>query len=158
MTSEEWEIVTRAVALQLAEDQIFGTDRTLPVKIRAILAAKDAELKRIVPSATEAEIPIDGKRLGEAIKRLVEEKALLTIGLYFAQRNYEMRKDKPKPYIALRGLLTLSRTFRATLRARWLVVQLRIVGKGADFSATERARAVELIQTADLSVPLAKEQ
>jgi hypothetical protein len=148
-TSEEWKVVTRAVAIQLAQERIFGTDRTLPVKIEAILSAKHAELNRLIPSATEAEIPVDGERIVEEGKRLIEEQALLVIARVYAQRNYEMLKDMPKPYIALHGLLTLSRTFRATLHGRCA----ELLGWHG-LSAAERARAVEMIQTADLDEPL----
>jgi hypothetical protein len=143
MTSEEWEVVSRAVALQVAHERIVGTDRTLPVKIETVRAAKDAELKR----AIEAEV-VDGKLLAEEMKRLVGEVALLTIALYFAQGNRDqMLKDKPRLYVALHGLLTFSRTFRAAAYARW--AELLPWGRPV-LSAAERARAVEVIERADL--------
>jgi len=150
MTSEEWEVVTRAVALQAAHERIVGTDRTLPDKIETVRAAKDAELKRLVPSAIEAE-SIDGELLGEEIKRLVGEKALLSVALYFAQTNYaQMLKDKPGIYISLHGLLTFSRTFRAAAYARWAEL---LRGREFVFSSADRARAIEIIERADLAVP-----
>lgn len=149
MTSEEWDVLIHAAALQIAHERIVGTDRTLPVKIEAVRACKDAELKGLVPSAIEAE-SVDGKLLGEKVKRLVGEIAVLELARYMAQRNYDqMLKDKPKPYVALRGLLTLSRTFGATLHARWA----ELLSGEPVFSAAERARAVEIIEKADLSVP-----
>jgi hypothetical protein len=92
MTLGEWDVLTRAAALQLAHERIVGTDRTLPVKIEAVRAAKDAEIERIVRSATEAEIaivPKDIDRLYEPVpevKRLREEMAVLVIARYAAQR------------------------------------------------------------------------
>jgi hypothetical protein len=56
MTLEEWDVLTRAAALQLAQEQIVGTDRTLPVKIEAVRAAKEAKIERLVRSPIEAEI------------------------------------------------------------------------------------------------------
>jgi hypothetical protein len=146
MTSEEWAVVTHAVALQLARDRIVGTDRTLPAKIKTVCAAKDAEQTRLI----EAEV-VDGNLLAEELMCLIGEAALLTIALHFTQTNYEqMLKDKPRIYVALHGLLTFSRTFRAAAYARWAEL---LSGKPV-LSAAERARAVKLIQAADLGVPL----
>jgi hypothetical protein len=141
MALEDWDVLTHVASLQLAHERIVGTDRTLPVKIEAVRAAKDAELKRLVPSAIEAET-IDGKLLGEEVKRLVGEIAVLVIARHVAQSNYDrMLKDKPRLYVASHGWLTLSRTFRAAVRARWA----GLLGWGPVFSPTERARAVEII-------------
>ena len=148
MTTEEWDALARAVALEVAHERIVGTDRTLPIKIETIRAAKDAELKRLGPSAIEAE-SIDGNLLAEEVKRLVGEIALLTMALFFAHRNDELLKDKPKPYTALHGLLTLSRTFRAALWARWT----ELLRHGPVLSAAERSRALEVIHTANLDGP-----
>ena len=187
-TKEEWDILTYAAALQLAQEQIIGTDKTLPVKIEALRAAKEAEIERLVQSATEAGVTIDASkdveriideaqraidgglappgcvpsdyvnelrrrtvkaltdRLYEAlpeIKRLREEGALLEIARDAARRNYDqILKDKPRPYIALHALLTLSRTFRAAAFARWSEL---LSGEPA-FSATVRARAEEVLE------------
>jgi len=145
MTAEEWAVVSRAVALQVAQDRIVGTDRTLPAKIKTVCAAKDAEQTRLI----EVDV-VDGNLLAEELMCLTGEKALLTIALYFAQKNYdEMLKGKPGLYVALHGLLTFSRTFRAAARARWA----ELLGWGPVLSPADRARAVEVIQTANLDGP-----
>ncbi len=141
MTSEEWDVIRGAVALQMAHDRIVGTDRTLPAKIKTVCAAKDAEQTRLIG----AEV-IDGNLLAEKLMCLIGEKALLTIALYFTQKNYQELKDKPGLYVTLHGFLTLSRTIRAAARARWAEL---LWGKPV-LSAAERARAVELIQTVNL--------
>lgn len=141
MTSEEWDVIRDAVALQMAHDRIVGTDRTLPAKIKRVCATKDAEQTRLIEAGV-----VDGKLLAEELMSLTGEKALLTIALHFAQRNHEELKVKSGLYVTLHGFLTLSRTFRAAARARW--AELRW-GKPV-LSAAERARAVNLIQTANL--------
>ena len=187
-TQEEWDVLRFAAALQLAQERIVGTDRTLPVRIESVRAAKDAEIERLVQKATEAGTTIDlsegisrikeeaervmdegavplgfqpsayvndlrrrtveaiNERLYEVvpeIKRLREEKALLEVAGDAARRNYDqMVKDKPRPYVALHGLLTLSRTFRAAVRARWA----ELLGWGPVFSEAVRARAAEVLQ------------
>ncbi len=146
MTSEEWDVITHAVALQMARDRIVGTDRTLPAKIRTVCAAKDAEQTRLI----EGEV-VDGNLLAEELMRLTQEGALLSIALHFAQTGYdEMLKNKPRLYIALHGLLTLSRTFRAAAYARWA----ELLGGRPVLSSADRNRAVEMIVRADLGVPL----
>jgi hypothetical protein len=145
MTSEEWDVLVHACACLLAQEGIFGTDRTLPAKIDAVIAAKQEEIERLEQSCLGDPDLKDIDKLVPSVARLSEEQGILVMASHMMQDKYDqMLKDKPKAYIALHGLITLSRTYRAALYAR----AAREIGGGSMLPDSERQRATKLILTA----------
>jgi hypothetical protein len=106
------------------------------------------EVERLTRTAVDECKAHDLAKLVPEVKRLGEEKAVLVVARHTAQTNYEqMLKDKSKPYIALHGLLTLSRSFRASAYASLA----KLLDGGPTLSDSERERAAEVILKADLS-------
>lgn len=143
MKPEEWDVLTNAAALLVAQERIFGTDRTLTAKIDAVIAAKEADMEKLVASRLDECRDLD--TLVPAVNRLSGEKGILIVARYMVQRKYDqMLSGKPKAYLALHGVITLSRTFRAAVRAS----VARLLHGQCVLSDSERELAVRVILTA----------
>lgn len=144
MIPEEQDILIHAAALLLAQEGIFGTDRTLSAKIDAVIAAKDAEMARLQKDCLDDPELRDIDKLVPGVTRLSEENGILTVARYVSQDNYDqMLKDKSQAYVVLHGLITLSRTLRAAAYARLA----RLLDGKSTLSESERERATRVILT-----------
>jgi|HubBroStandDraft_1064217.scaffolds.fasta_scaffold00069_29 hypothetical protein len=144
MSPEENDVLIHAAALLLAEEGIYGTDKTLPAKIDAVIAAKDAEMEGLQRYCLHGPELRDVDKVVPGVARLSEEKGILVVARYILQGKYDqMLRDKPKAYIALHGFVTLSRTFRAAAA----LSLAKLLGGGPALSQFERERATKVILT-----------
>jgi hypothetical protein len=145
MTPEEHDVLIHAAALLLAGEGIYGTDKTLPAKIDAVIAEKDAEMEGLKRFCLDGPELRDIEKLVPGVARLSEEQGILVVARYILEGKYDqMLRDKPKAYVALHGFVTLSRTFCAAAAMRFA----RLIGGGPALSESERERATRVILTA----------